>query len=169
MEKLPTGSVFGVPSILQFTLTRDYRRSTRQVQLLKFPLRRFCEASFFKYLLSLTPITTRRLKFCNNASGANNKSSNYQQVSMIVLSSLRFGLIRQVNLILWNYLNQMSHRYVSGVLRNDWNDPLDFRSLDDVIFELVWVIKRSLLSFPVYITKKMLVQVITWFFSCNLE
>ena len=43
-------------------------------------------------------------------------------------------------------LNQMSHRYVSSVLQNDWND---------VIFELVWVIKRSVLSFPVYITKKM--------------
>ena len=28
------------------------------------------------------------------------------------------------------YLNQMSHRDVSGVLRNDWNDPVDFRSLD---------------------------------------
>ena len=27
-------------------------------------------------------------------------------------------------------LNQMSHRYVSGVLQNDWNDPVDFRSLD---------------------------------------
>ena len=63
----------------------------------------------------------------------------------------------------------MSHRYVSGVLRNDWNDPLDFRSLDDVIFELVWVIKRSILSFPVCITKKMLVQVITWFAIWNLE
>ena len=80
----------------------------------------------------------------------------------------------------------MSYRYVSGVLQNDWNDPVDFRSLDrsqilpfyfrvcafsiprtrlsrsleqanrrkDVIFELVWVIKRSILSFPVYITKK---------------
>ena len=36
-------------------------------------------------------------------------------------------------------------------------ETLDFRSLDrseDVIFELVWVIKRSILSFPVYITKK---------------
>ena len=27
-------------------------------------------------------------------------------------------------------LNRMSRRYVSGVLQNDWNDPLDFRSLD---------------------------------------
>ena len=27
-------------------------------------------------------------------------------------------------------LNQMSHRYVSGVLQNDWNVPVDFRSLD---------------------------------------
>ena len=27
-------------------------------------------------------------------------------------------------------LNQMSHRYVSGDLQNDWNDPVDFRSLD---------------------------------------
>ena len=27
-------------------------------------------------------------------------------------------------------LNQMSHRCVSGCLQNDWNDPLDFRSLD---------------------------------------
>ena len=27
-------------------------------------------------------------------------------------------------------LNQMSHRYVSGVLQNDWNDPVDFRLLD---------------------------------------
>ena len=27
-------------------------------------------------------------------------------------------------------LNKMSHRYVSGVLQNDWNDPVDFRSLD---------------------------------------
>ena len=24
----------------------------------------------------------------------------------------------------------MSHRYVSGALQNDWNDPVDFRSLD---------------------------------------
>ena len=27
-------------------------------------------------------------------------------------------------------LKQMSHRYVSGALQNDWNDPVDFRSLD---------------------------------------
>ena len=27
-------------------------------------------------------------------------------------------------------LNQMSHRHVSGDLQNDWNDPVDFRSLD---------------------------------------
>ena len=27
-------------------------------------------------------------------------------------------------------LNQMSHWYVSGGLQNDWNDPVDFRSLD---------------------------------------
>ena len=27
-------------------------------------------------------------------------------------------------------LNQMSHRYVSGVSQNDWNDPVDFPSLD---------------------------------------
>ena len=40
---------------------------------------------------------------------------------------------------------------------------LDFRSLDrseDVIFELVWVIKRSILSFPVYIAKKNVESVI---------
>ena len=27
-----------------------------------------------------------------------------------------------------NDLNQMSRRYVSGVLQNDWNDPFDFRA-----------------------------------------
>ena len=27
-------------------------------------------------------------------------------------------------------LNQMSHRYASSVLKNDWNDPVDFRWLD---------------------------------------
>ena len=31
---------------------------------------------------------------------------------------------------------------------------------EDVIFELVWVIKRSILSFPVYITKKKVTSVI---------
>ena len=57
-------------------------------------------------------------------------------------------------------LNQMNYRYVSSVLQNDWNDPVDFRSpsidrSEDVLFELLWVIKRSILSFPVlYITKK---------------
>ena len=56
------------------------------------------------------------------------------------------------------HLNQMSHRYVSGVLQSDWNDPSTSAHLidrsEDVIFELVWFIKRSTLSFPVYITKK---------------
>ena len=55
----------------------------------------------------------------------------------------------------------MSHRYVSGVLRNDWNDPVDFRSLDRSQRGChIWVIKRSILSFPVYITKKNVKSVI---------
>ena len=55
-------------------------------------------------------------------------------------------------------LNQMSHRYVSGALQNDWSDPLDFRSLDRsqrgccIWVYIVWVIKWSILSLPVYIT-----------------
>ena len=59
----------------------------------------------------------------------------------------------------------MSHRYVSGVLQNDWNDPVDFHLIDrseDVVFELVWVIKHKTvtMSFPVYITKKKVKSVI---------
>ena len=42
-------------------------------------------------------------------------------------------------------LNQMSHRYVRGVLQNDWNVLANSRHLidrsEDVIFELVWVTK----------------------------
>ena len=55
-------------------------------------------------------------------------------------------------------LNQMSHQYVSGVFQNDWfrNDPWTSVHLidrsEDAKFELVWVIKRSILLFPVYIT-----------------
>ena len=57
-------------------------------------------------------------------------------------------------------LNQMSHQYVSGVFQNDWfrNDPWTSVHLidrsEDAKFELVWVIKRSILLFPVYITLK---------------
>ena len=63
-------------------------------------------------------------------------------------------------------LNQMSYRYVSGALQNDWNDPLDFRSLDRsqrgccIWVYIVWVIKWSIWSFPVYITQKNLKSVI---------
>ena len=53
-------------------------------------------------------------------------------------------------------LNQMSHRYVRGVLQNDWNDTSTLAHLidrsEDAKFELVWVIKRLTLLFPVYIT-----------------
>ena len=48
-------------------------------------------------------------------------------------------------------LNQMSHRFVSGVLQNDWNDPSTFAHLidrsEDILFELVWVIKWSIAGF----------------------
>ena len=63
-------------------------------------------------------------------------------------------------------LNQMSHRYVSGALQNDWDVPLDFRSLDRsqrgccIWVYIVWVIKWSIWSFPVYITQKNLKSVI---------
>ena len=56
-------------------------------------------------------------------------------------------------------LNRMSHRYVSGVLQMTEMIPLTSAHLidrsKDAIFELVCVIKWSILSFPVYITKKM--------------
>ena len=114
------------------------------------------------------------------ALGARSIQQKFPEIS-VQNSMDRFGPTREVSrkrvhLLRWTYfpglpgwnfdwmdraldnidLNQMSHRYISGVLQNDWNDPLDFRSLDRSQFELVWDAKRSILSFPVYITKKML-------------
>ena len=49
---------------------------------------------------------------------------NVLMTEFIVVQGLGRKALDNIN------LKQMSHRYVSGALQNDWNDPVDFRSLD---------------------------------------